>query len=254
MPSNGDTAVWRYMDFPKYVSLLATGTLWFARADTVEDRFEGSTTHSNQRWLAEVVKDSTNGREMIATMQAMTRAMVTNTAISCWHMGEHESAAMWDLYLRSRNGVAVRSTLRRLKASFPEANASGVGRGADGRANALAVHMGAMKYIDYKTESIPPGNLVHPFLFKRKSYEHERELRALVFDLPIDGRGSVALEESWCPGGGVQVPIDINQLVESVYVAPLADAWFRDTVRAVTERWGFSFEVRQSSLNEDPLY
>lgn len=41
-PSDRDTGVWRYMDFAKLVSLLATQALFFARAESLNDPFEGS--------------------------------------------------------------------------------------------------------------------------------------------------------------------------------------------------------------------
>ena len=31
------TAIWRYTDLPRFVSLLSTGRLWFAKAATLRD-------------------------------------------------------------------------------------------------------------------------------------------------------------------------------------------------------------------------
>jgi hypothetical protein len=36
-----DANLWRYMDLSKYVSMLATGSLWFARMDLLGDPYEG---------------------------------------------------------------------------------------------------------------------------------------------------------------------------------------------------------------------
>ena len=41
-PDNLDARVWRYMDFFKFVSSLQKSTLYFARADKLDDPFEGS--------------------------------------------------------------------------------------------------------------------------------------------------------------------------------------------------------------------
>src|SRR5215467_9677058 len=35
--SSGATTLWRYMDLPGVVSILSTGTLWFAKAVTLRD-------------------------------------------------------------------------------------------------------------------------------------------------------------------------------------------------------------------------
>ena len=36
-----DTTLWRYMSFEKFANLLATGSLFFSRADKYDDKFEG---------------------------------------------------------------------------------------------------------------------------------------------------------------------------------------------------------------------
>lgn len=38
-----DSRLWRYMDFTKYVSMLSTSGLYFSRADSFDDHFEGAT-------------------------------------------------------------------------------------------------------------------------------------------------------------------------------------------------------------------
>src|SRR5262249_12832867 len=45
-PSNPDTPIWRYLDITKLRSMLESRTLFFARVDTLGDRFEGAYTPS----------------------------------------------------------------------------------------------------------------------------------------------------------------------------------------------------------------
>src|ERR1700730_7601931 len=45
-PSN-QTRLWRYMDLSKFVALIQTAKLHFARADTLGDPFEGSVPRLN---------------------------------------------------------------------------------------------------------------------------------------------------------------------------------------------------------------
>jgi hypothetical protein len=37
-----DSTIWRYLDFPRFVSLLTTRSLFLPRADLLGDPFEGS--------------------------------------------------------------------------------------------------------------------------------------------------------------------------------------------------------------------
>ena len=43
---SADAMLWRYMDFPKFVSMLKEGALWFSRADLLGDPLEGSFTQA----------------------------------------------------------------------------------------------------------------------------------------------------------------------------------------------------------------
>lgn len=86
-------------------------------------------------------------------------------AINCWHMNEHESAAMWKLYLKSNEGIAVQSSYNKLRDCIIDDE---------------QVLVGMVKYLDYEAEHIDPGNILSAFVYKRKSFEHEREVRALV--------------------------------------------------------------------------
>ena len=46
-PPSDDAVLWRYMDFTKFVSLLDRSALFFARADKLNDPFEGSVSIIN---------------------------------------------------------------------------------------------------------------------------------------------------------------------------------------------------------------
>src|SRR5207247_223935 len=98
--------------------------------------------------------------------------------MNCWHMNEGESAAMWKLYTVTNESVCIQSTYRRLRDTLPE--------------DQFAVSV--VHYIDYESEWLPEGNLMYPYVHKRRSFAHERELRALHFDPPsstLRGEGTI---------------------------------------------------------------
>lgn len=253
---DGSLPIWRYQDLAKLLWTLSTGSLWFARADTLGDPFEGSSTKALNEGLKQAMHGVANLEQMIASMSTTKRASVRNAAVNCWHVSEHESAAMWRLYVAGGQGIAFRSTIDRLVRSFPEGKAAGAGRDDSGAANVLGVEFGFVRYIDHwKDAELVKGPLIltDPFFLKRKSFEHEHEFRALVFDLPIHN-GTIDWECSAFPGGGVAVPIDLEMLVEAIYVAPGAPPWFRQVVESAVERLGARFRVVQSRLDEDPIF
>ena len=85
-----------------------------------------------------------------------------DTAVSCWHLNDGESAAMWAIY-GTHHGIAVRSTLGNLKRSFaPEPH---------------AVQLGLVQYgLDVTGQQFIP--ITRYALRKRPSFAHEHELRA----------------------------------------------------------------------------
>jgi hypothetical protein len=71
-------------------------------------------------------------------------------------------------------------------------------------------------YIDFSKEQIPAGNPVFPFLYKRQSFEHKREVRAIS---PL-----VEMKNPAQYKHGIGIPVDLNTLIEDLYVHPGAPA------------------------------
>ena len=169
---------------------------------------------------------------------SVSKSWLKSAVVNCWHMNEHESAAMWKLYLKSDEGIAVQSTYNKLRSSISDDE---------------NVNLGVVKYIDYETEWIDGRvNLLTPFVHKRKSFEHEREVRAVVTKWPnIEGTIDSNHETI---GNGLKIKVDIEHLIEQIYIAPSTPDWFSDMVRALILRYGYAFNVVQSKLSEQPIF
>ena len=46
--------------------------------------------------------------------------------------------------------------------------------------------------------------------------------------------------------------IDVHILIDEVIVSPYAKDWITETLRSVVQKFGFSFDVRPSTLLDDP--
>src|ERR1700675_4873804 len=75
-----DTAIWRYMDLPRFVSMLATSGLWFAKADTLrDDPYEGFCkaicleTPSPDDGPKCIREETTDGKNVISLQQMIAR-------------------------------------------------------------------------------------------------------------------------------------------------------------------------------------
>src|SRR6266498_340739 len=238
-PADPRIRIWRYMDFTKFVSLLENQGLFFARSTHLDDPFEGSYSRANERLRPIVYEKIEVSAEVLAQMfksqSDFGRWNRQWVMVNSWHMNEGESAAMWKLYAKTDEAVCIQSTYERLRRCLDD-----------------TVYISVVQYIDYEVDWMPEGNVFYPFLHKRKSFEHERELRAIIWQLPVKDeqidRGAVPND------AGVWKQVELGELIEAVYVAPTAPSWFHSLVQGVSMRYNLGKKVVQSALDREPFY
>ena len=224
-----DNAIlWRYMSFEKFVDILATGSLFFTRADKYDDKFEGYIPKSATLPHKPEVKPIVNRIDSNLRQYIMC---------NCWHKGKEESMAMWDKYHLRSSGIAIKTNMGNLKNSLPD------------KPN---VFIGKIKYIENHNQIDIPiddvENFLHyPYFYKRKPFEYEHEVRVII-DI-----ASISRDVSYEFGK----PLDINVQAligenSEVIVSPHADEWIAGTLEKIVERCGFQFPVNQSKLLGPP--
>jgi hypothetical protein len=249
-PEDAEAAIWRYLEFTKLVALLDTGALFFARSDTLGDEFEGSYSRTNLELRPTVYKEIP--AESLAQIADLTEAIRRHTYLNCWNLSAHESAALWGLYVPPHGGVAIRSSFSRLTRSFIPSAEDGPSEMRN------SIFVGCVRYADYERDWIPEGNSMWSFVHKRHSFEFEREIRAVVQDLPTvedpnaDGGKRIDLSVPSPPGR--HVPVDLDTLVDTIHVSPVAPSWFSDLVVSVCRHYGLEKPVVPSKLAGRPVY
>lgn len=247
-PEN-EREIWRYMDFPKFIDILIREELYFPRADKLGDPFEGSLPQASiekrnltfeKMYRPEFFKYIVPRKEAPKALSRATKSLRKFYAISCWNISEEESAALWQLYCSGQGGVAIQTTVGRIKQSFETEKRD--------------IYIGKVKYINYVKGSIPLDNALYPFLFKRKSFEHEQELRAIVFSPDFVIKGGSLERISYPEGCYVKIVPDI--LIEKVFVSPMTPKWQSGVVKSVLSKYGLEKKVHQSdlSLKRKPLF
>jgi hypothetical protein len=239
-PGDLNVKLWRYMDFTKFVSILANETLFFTRSDKFRDKYDGELATFNKREGISVYKNAYKDHDISEEIiQRLTlnsvifnKELRKSTTINCWHMNEYESAAMWDLYVKSNDGIAIQTTFNRLSESFNKTD--------------KIIYIGKVKYIDFDKEWIPEGNAYYPFVHKRKSFEHENEVRAIYSEFP----------NSEIPSPfeiGVNIPVDLDILIEKIYVSPDSPKWLYELVDKIIKKFGINKPVIHSDLYSLPI-
>jgi hypothetical protein len=247
--------IWRYMDFTKFVSLLDTQALFFVRADKLGDPFEGSHPKASIERRNKKFKEE-GFNSLIEFSSNRSKQLREYAVISCWHKNKYESAAMWKLYLKSDEGIAIKSTVRRLKTGIKNTEHH--------------VNIASVNYIDFDKDwpeqilDLPMELFrIHQFLYKRRSFEHERELRAIVYSNPLPnlrftkGRKLEPQDLDFRPSpfeDGLYIPVDLETLIYEIYVAPSSPKWLHELVESATRKYGLNKKVRQSTLDEKPVY
>jgi hypothetical protein len=228
-PPVSDVRIWRYVTLAKLLVLLERRELFFAPLGTLEDPLEGYFSAATVEELRRVPDqhpehERARWRGIIDHNLAVLRQAREYVMVNCWHMNQHESAAMWHVYAAGGEGIAIQSTFERLKNAFA--------------GTSQEVFIGQVRYIDFDTGKMGTVNVFEPVLCKRKSFEHEREIRA-----------AFVLAE-----GTPYVPVELEVLIERLYVAPTAAGWFLDLVRRLVKRYDLSIPVEQSAMLAKPLY
>jgi hypothetical protein len=204
-PDDGAVQVWRYMDLPRLISLLTREELILTRADLMMDRFEGAIPeHVFRKWSA-----TPERQHELTELRAQMRAGVY---ISSWHENRRESEAMWRLFCGAGEGVALSTTYAKLDAALAACPDAQIGR---------------VTYVDYQGEGWQDAylNALTPFMLKRASFEHEREIRVLQ-RRPLDAEPSE-------PPPAIGLKWTIADAVDQVWVSPYAERWYFDVVQTV---------------------
>ena len=241
--------LWRFMDLGKFLSLIQKSELYFRRADCFEDPYEGAkgikeketiwddfykgffagAIKSTKEITGKDVEDSEayrQSQELLEQFKQICNNQRSRTFINCWHANEYESEAMWNLYTSdSKQGIVIQTTFNNLYLALNRDP---------------YIEIGYVNYIDYNKQFTGVND---SFFYKRYSFAHEREVRCVITDL--------SLKE---PPMGIYRPVDLDYLIENIYVSPTSQPWFYDVVKNIVEKYGLKKKVLQSTLNEPPFY
>lgn len=154
--------------------------------------------------------------------------------VNCWHLGDIESEAMWRIYCGPAGGVAIVLPYEKLRASIDSARNQ--------------AWVGVVRYLNYDTDLLRPGNAFIPALHKRKQFEYEQEAR--IVKLWADPAATAPGQEP----SSIAIPWDIG-VIERIIVSPYASGWYAETVRSVVDRLvpGLGVKVSQSLMANEPV-
>lgn len=290
---NEKSKLWRYMSLPKFLSLIQQNYLFMYNLELMarDDTFEGllpSANFMHRKWnsvndlplsVLSKLKMNTiyhetgnlqacleNHKEVQELRIKQAFAHRRSYFINCWHLNEVESLAMWDMYSRKDEGIAIVSSESNFIDAFSDLNNDIFG--------------GVVKYANYDSHdfTIDIDNGFNSILYKRVSYDYEREYRLVFWDTDVThkympmqtvefdsnrnenafhGRVSMGRSEEDIekvePKLSFNAKCDLDKLINEIYVSPSAPSWFFNIVKEIVEKYEINVPVKQSKLSQNPL-
>jgi hypothetical protein len=206
-----EAGLWRYMDWARFIAFIQTRKLYFARIRELDDPWETALPEGLKHRAVKTLGAS----EQIYDYYQLAAGQAV---VSCWHESTYESVAMWRLYTTGAEGVAINTTVGRLKQAL----------GTD----TPEVIIGRVQYIDHAADDdglAPTFNVLGPLFCKRQSFQHEREVRAVIPN-PDEAElrkavaqiqpepGQIVTVPVRLGNGGLSVSVDVELMLQRIVV------------------------------------
>jgi hypothetical protein len=251
--------IWRYYSIPKFISLINNKELRFSTPVIFEDPIDGISKKSYLRALE--LKDrykraidmfyNLEKKKEDKTLEDLGNKLNSGTVdfknfnlsqfidqlendrniqdhvknlrniyVNCWHMNQNESLAMWDLYVgRNTPGIAIKTTVRKL---INEINIDVTEKGLFGK-------------VIYKNEN--SNDIFKETFIKRPCFQYENEFR-------------IAIENYNNAKGGICKKINLNNLIEEIYITPRIKNWEQNTILDLIKKYN---QYNDNLSNDCPI-
>lgn len=238
---HGNTVVWRYIGLDKLIDLLVTNELFFSNAASMSDKYEGKIPKKNVKYILKNLKSQT---EFFTEEEALTEGrMLIEEAnanrnfahINCWTINQHESYALWKIYLDgAKSGVAIKTTISKLEKSIKKNNNE-------------KVYFTSVNYTDYIVED--PSNIFTLLSTKNKFYSYESELRLITMkpETIVSSKEKLSIKKE-----GRRIKIILTDIIDEIYLSPFSGKWLDNSIIQTLNKFNpiLAKKVVNSAIND----
>jgi hypothetical protein len=240
-PQNQDAVIWRFMNMKKFRDLIATGTLYFCRADLFDDKSEGLPPE-NYKPSPELNPFDLRDKQKLDDSVGCVAQFREAFYINCWYLFREEPSKMWNKY--GEDGVAVCSRYRLLKTALDA---------MDDRA--------FLGLVRYGSEHMTGWNLFRFITTKRREYADEQEVRALLWIIDpyaginrhFDTENRAHIRPLTPPPtdrvlDGHRRRVDLRTLLTEIVITPWATPATLEEINRLVKSNGYAIPVQPSAL------
>jgi len=160
------------MKLSRFEELIRNSSLYFARWNTLGDPFEGSYPADYPKPKKGGWGSTPWGRGGYGSPYYQLKKYSDDERnlmyICCFCNKDHELIHMWDKYLDSKQGVAIRTTLGRLRESLRDESTN-------------EIHIRRVNYSDFEKDSFKKDlDLISLFSLKKNEFSGENEIRMII--------------------------------------------------------------------------
>lgn len=307
-PADADE-LWKYMHIDKFMSMLSNESLYFPNIYQFDDKYEGTLTKQSKIEVRktslldnntpinlyevlnkrkDIIKEFPNDKKRAELLMSLYSFEALLNVFSnhlmfcnCWFIKSEESHAMWAEYGdKIPTSIAIQTTVSNFKKSFDMTD--------------YRIHIGRVKYKDYEKDHIKgyeefalqdltdPAIVLKlfyaPVMHKRRIYNDEREVRAIIsfeniykkylkkdyttnipffseqlFDIdtyyksPDDHESDLTKDIR----DGEPVNINIKTLIQKVVIPPNANTYFEKPLKELLAKQGIDpKKVERSKIRD----
>ena len=261
--------LWRYIDLPKFVNLLVTSNLWFARPSTFDDPFEAKTNKKTRvkhllRQIHRLIDDYNTAvhdkdEAYLNRNEWWVEGLVDSSGIILPKHFKDITDIPSQLMLLAESTLDEDLNATLINCWHKNENENdGMWRAYTDTVHAVAIvttfddlkscfqtkgytpRIAEVNYSDLHDESIEFDHL--PTVYKHTAFKYENEVRAyLRSNLPSDSPG-------------MNMPVDLKILINKIVLAPNAPDWFEENIKWLMNQNGLYDIPVERSLFKSTLY
>nr|WP_320160789.1 DUF2971 domain-containing protein [uncultured Methanoregula sp.] len=229
------------MKFSRFEELIRNTGLYFSRWDMLGEPFEGSCPDDYLKQKKGGWGRTPWGRAWGSPyyrLKKFSNAERNLMYICCFCNKNHELTHMWDKYSELNQGIAIRTTLGRLKESLRDESPN-------------EIHIRRVKYSDFDKDSFKKDlDLISLFSLKKNEFSGENEIRMIIKNDPPN--------PTFSDRGGY-VRIDPADLIEEIVLYPKPgaediDIKLLNNVQRILDQNNLNIPVRNSTLSKKPQF